>query len=76
MKLNSKLIAIGAVGALGAAAYGIAHKMRRRRQASDIDSRFDTSELEPVIVSEEVVVVTDATPYDVDLDLIPVDPYK
>lgn len=76
MKLNGKLIAIGAVGALGAAAFGVAHAVRRRRQTRDIDARFDTSDLEPVIVSEEVVVVTDATPYDADLDFIQVDPYK
>lgn len=67
MKLNSKLVAIGALGAasLGAAAYGVARAIRRRGVTSDIDTRFDSSELEdPVIVTEEVIVISDAAPFD------------
>lgn len=55
MSIKTKLVALGA---LGAAAYGVARAMRRREAPSDIDSRFDSSDLdEPVIVTEEVVVV-------------------
>ena len=62
MKNNTKLIALGAIGALGAAAYGVARAIRHRKQESfDIDSLFDSSDLDdPVIVSEEVVVITEA----------------
>ncbi len=53
--MKTKLVALGA---LGAAAYGVARAMRRREAPSDVDSRFDSSELEdPVIVTEEVIVM-------------------
>lgn len=59
MTIKSKLVAIGA---LGAAAYGVARAIRRRRATSDVDTRFDASDLDdnPVIISEEVIVITDA----------------
>jgi hypothetical protein len=55
MNMKTKLVALGA---LGAAAYGVARAMRRREAPSDIDSRFDSSDLDdPVIVTEEVIVM-------------------
>jgi hypothetical protein len=64
MTIKSKLVALGA---LGAAAYGVARAMRRRDVTSDIDTRFDTSDHDdPVIVTEEVVIISDAVPYEVD----------
>lgn len=71
MKAKTKLLALGAIGA---AAYGVARTMRHRKSTSqtDVDSLFDTTDLEdPVIVTEEVVVITEAGPYEVDLELIP-----
>ena len=53
--MKTKLVALGA---LGAAAYGVARAMRRREAPSDIDSRFDSSDLDdPVIITEEVIVM-------------------
>jgi hypothetical protein len=69
MTIKSKIVALGA---LGAAAYGVARAMRRRDVTSDIDTRFDSSDLDdPVIVTEEVVVISEAGPYEVDFELIP-----
>ena len=67
MKFNSKLVALGALGAasLGAAAYGVARAIRRRDVTSDVDTRFDSSDLdEPVIITEEVIVISDAAPFE------------
>jgi hypothetical protein len=69
MTIKSKIVALGA---LGAAAYAVARAMRRRDVTSDIDTRFDSSDLDdPVIVTEEVVVITETGPYEVDLELLP-----
>jgi hypothetical protein len=69
MTITSKIVALGA---LGAAAYGVARAMRRRDVIHDIDQRFDLSDLDdPVVVTEEVIVITEAGPYEVDLELIP-----
>jgi hypothetical protein len=69
MTIKSKIVALGAVGA---AAYAVARAMRRRDVLSDVDSRFDSSDLDaPVIVTEEMIVITEAGPYEVDLELIP-----
>ena len=62
MTIKTKLVALGA---LGAAAYGVSRALRRRSAPSDIDTRFDSSELdEPVIITEETFVITEAEPYD------------
>jgi hypothetical protein len=57
MTIKSKIVALGA---LGAAAYGVARAMRRRDVTSDLDMRFDSSDLDdPVILTEEVFVITE-----------------
>jgi len=62
MTIKSKLVALGA---LGAAAYGIARAIRRRSETSDLDTRFDVSDLDDAwVVTEEVIVITDAPPYE------------
>jgi hypothetical protein len=62
MNIKTKLVALGA---LGAAAYGVARAMRRREASPDVDNRFDSSDLdEPVIVTEEIIVITEDEPYD------------
>ena len=79
MQTKTKLIALGAAGAVGAAAFGVRHMLRKRKGESNIDWRFDTSDVfdeeldndEPIVVAEEVVVITEAGPYEVDLELIP-----
>jgi hypothetical protein len=65
MTIKSKIVALGAIGA---AAYAVSRAMRRRDTLSDIDSRFDSSDLDdPVIITEEqIIVITDA-PYEADL---------
>jgi hypothetical protein len=76
MKTTTKLLALGAVGAAaGAVAYGAVRLLRRRQAAGDVDREFDTSDVstDPVVVTEEVVVITEAGPYEVDLELIPAD---
>jgi hypothetical protein len=70
MKLKTKLVAFGAFGAIGAAAIGVARAIRRREASSDVDSLFDSSDLdEPVIISEEVIVITDEGSDDIESDL-------
>jgi hypothetical protein len=67
MKLKTKLVAAGAIGA---AAIGVARAIRRRNTSSDIDSLFDSSDLdEPVIITEEVIVITDEGSDDIESDL-------
>jgi hypothetical protein len=75
MKASTKLIMLGTIGA-GAAAGAVlairhsrAKKFQRNLDAvlSDIEAELD----EPVIVSEEVVVVTEAGPFDVDMEHVP-----
>ena len=69
MKLKTKLVALGAVGA---AAFGVARAIRRREAQPDIDSQFDSFDLDdPVIVTEEVVIIADEGADDVEIDLIP-----
>lgn len=68
MTIKTKLVALGA---LGAAAYGVARAIRRRDVTSDVDTRFDSSDLDaPVIVTEEVIVISDEGPFEAELDLI------
>jgi hypothetical protein len=72
MKIMTKLLALGTVAA---AAYGAVRSLRRRRTKTDLDRSFDTSDVsaDPTVVVEEVVVITEAGPLEVDLELIPVD---
>ena len=83
MKATTKLMALGAIGA---AAYGVAKAKRRAKPTTDVHSMFDASDVHdisdvtdttavdtPVIVTEEVIVITEAGPYEVDLELIPAD---
>jgi len=73
-----------ALGAMGAAAYGAAKALRRPTKLSAVDQRFDTTDVhdiseigdttdvrEPVVITEEVVVITETGPYEVELELIP-----
>jgi hypothetical protein len=69
MKLKTKLVALGAIGA---AAIGVARAIQRRGASSDVDSLFDSSDLDdPVIVTEEVLVISDPDAGDIEIDLIP-----
>ena len=73
MKTMTKLFALGA-GLLGVGAGAVAAVRAKRRAAApqqQIDA-FDYADLdEPVIVTEEVVVITEASPYEIDMELIP-----
>jgi len=84
MKTSTKLIALGSLGA-AAAAFGAAHRFRRRAKATNVDSLFDASDVQdtsgvrdaedveiPMIVTEEVIVITEPD-YDDGIDLIPSD---
>ena len=84
MKATTKLLALGA---MGAAAYGVARATRRSKSTTDVDSLFDASDVHdisevsdttnvetPIVVTEEVVVITEAGPYEVDLELLPAEP--
>jgi hypothetical protein len=79
MKTINKIIALGAVGAAGVAGtVAIVRAIRARRaeqqfEVSDIDEIGDTNDVEdePVIVSEEVIIVTEANPYEADMEEIP-----
>jgi hypothetical protein len=81
MNTTTKLLALGA---MGAAAYGVARVTRRSKPTTDVDSLFDASDVHdisdvsdttsvetPIVVTEEVIVISEPGPYDVDLDLIP-----
>lgn len=68
------MFALGALGALGA---GTLAAVRARRAAAakqqQVDA-FDYGDLdEPVIVTEEVIIVTEAGPYEIDMELVPAD---
>ncbi len=84
MKATTKLLALGA---MGAAAYGVARVTRRSKPTTNVDSMFDASDVHdisevtdttdvgtPIVVTEEVVVITEVGPYEVDLELIPAEP--
>jgi hypothetical protein len=64
MKAMTKLFALGA---LGAGVYGAVKASQRaaaNRKTQQMDA-FDLSDLdEPVIITEEVIVVTEANPYE------------
>jgi hypothetical protein len=62
MTIKTKLVALGA---LGAAAYGVARAIRHRQETAAIDERFDLSDLDDaIVVTEEVIVITDSPPFD------------
>ena len=68
MKTMTKMFALGGVGLLGAAAAVAAVRAKRRAAAKQqaIDA-FDFADLdEPVIVTEEVLIVTEPDPFDVE----------
>jgi hypothetical protein len=79
MHTTTKLFALGAVGA---ATYGAARLLRKRMRHTDMGARFDRSDVgdisdirdaeDAILVTEEVVVITDADD-DADIDLIPSD---
>ncbi len=80
MHTTTKLFALGAVGV---AAYGATRMMRHRLRPATIDARFDRSDVrdtsdvqdidDAIIVTEEVIVITDGDYEDFDIDLIPSD---
>lgn len=71
MKAMTKLFALGA---LGAGAYAAVRAKRRTAAKNHQMDAFDLTDLDdPVIVTEEVVVVTEAGPYEIDMELIPGD---
>jgi hypothetical protein len=72
MKTMTKLFALGA---LGAGAYAAVRAKQKATAAakSPYDS-FDLSDLdEPFVAAEEVIVVTEAGPYEIDMELIPIE---
>lgn len=72
MKSMTKIVALSALGAAAAGGLGFVALRKRRSAAKQqaIDA-FDFTDLdEPVIVSEEVIVVTEAGPYEIDMELI------
>jgi hypothetical protein len=77
MKTMTKLFALGGIAALGGVGGFAAIRAGRRRAAarkSQIDDFSFLSDLdEPVVVTDEVIVVTEAGPYEVDMELIPTD---
>ena len=70
------MFALGALGALGAAGTVAAVRAKRAAAAKkqQLDDAFDFGDLdEPVIVTEEVVVVTEAGPYEIEMELVPIE---
>jgi hypothetical protein len=65
MKIQTKLVALGA---LGAAAYGVARALRHRSSTSDVDARFDASDVD--IDVEEIIVATEDDQGDINLDIV------
>jgi hypothetical protein len=62
-----------ALGALGAGAYAVVRAIRRgaaRNQQLDVDAFLSDLE-EPVVVTEEVIVVSEAAPYEMDMEMMP-----
>ena len=71
MKVMTKLFVLGAIGAGAYAAFRA--KPRTASKTEPMDA-FDLSDLdEPVVVAEEVVIVTEAGPYEIDMELVPGD---
>lgn len=73
--MTKALIGLGAIGCGAFCASRIAKRLAAKKHAQELENAFDFSDLEePVVVTEEVVVVTEASPYDVEMDLIPNEP--
>ncbi len=71
MKAMTKLFALGAVGAGAYATVRALMHARAKHQQQEIDA-FDYGDLDaPVVVAEEVVVVTEAGPYEIEMELVP-----
>jgi hypothetical protein len=75
MKAMTKLFGLGAVGA---GVYAALRAKQRRaalhQENQDAIEAFDYGDLEaPIVITEEVVVVTEAEPYDIEMVLIPAD---
>lgn len=75
MKASTKIIMLGTAGALGAAGAVLAIRhFRARKFERNLDAVLTNIEQdleEPVIVTEEVVVVTEAGPFEVEMELVP-----
>lgn len=68
------MFALGGLVALGAGSYAAIRAKRAATARQQQIDAFDFADLdEPVIVTEEVVVVTEAGPYELDMELIPAD---
>jgi hypothetical protein len=75
MRNMTKMFALGALGA-GALGAAVLAKRWRAAKLAAIDD-FDFSDLaEPVVVTEEVVVVTEPPPFVVDVELVPIEEQK
>ena len=75
MKASTKHIMLG-LGATGVAGIGAAlavRYFRAKKFERNLDAVLtDLEDLEePVIVSDEIIVVTEAGPYEVDMELVP-----
>ena len=71
MKAMTKLFALGA---LGAGAYAAVKAKQRAAASKNQMDAFDLTDLdEPVVITEEVVIITEAGPYEIDMEMIPGD---
>ena len=83
MKTTTKLFALGA---MGAAVYGASRLLRSAGAKSPVDSKFDASDVHdisdirdttdvqmPIVVTEEVLVITESGPYDAELELVSIE---
>jgi hypothetical protein len=69
MRTMTKLFALGGFAAAGAGAFAAVRARRAAKRQQQVDEAFDFSDLdEPVVVTEEVFVITEATPYDIEDD--------
>ena len=69
MKTMTKLFGLGAIAAGGAFTTAlVARRRAAKKQQQQIDD-FDFADLEePMVVTEEVVIVSEASPFDVDIE--------
>src|SRR5689334_2289725 len=74
MKTMTKLFALGGLAAAGGTVIAAVRAKRRARAKHQQIDAFDYADLdEPVIVTEEIVVVSDTGPYEIEMELIPAD---
>ncbi len=74
MKASTKLILIGATGAAALGAVSAVRHFRARRFEQNLDAvltDLDADLEEPMIVSDEIIVVTEAGPFEVEMELVP-----